>query len=347
MTILSSLFETVGGQLDGIIDAYRRKKPLPPETIVEYANGSISSFNIEGELGENSITDKENVVEIEIGTDVTSFGDYAFFGCTNLTSIMISDGVTSIGSYVFSDCPRLASITVDSNNSVYDSRNNCKAIIKTSDNILIAGCKNTVIPNGITSIWNTAFIDCSGLMSITIPDSVTNIGNCAFQNCSSLTSVMIPSNVTSIGFEAFDNCSALTSITIPDSITSIGKSAFAWSGLTSIVIPNSLTSIRDYVFSNCSGLTSITIGNGVTSIGHSAFSGCTALSSITSHRTSAPTVQSDTFGSSTSNYTGRNTYSSGNNVLKVPQGATGYNTSYYWLDPLQNSTKCGFHIEYI
>ena len=271
MTILSSLFERVGEQLDGIIDAYRRGVTPPhPETIVEYANGSISSFNIEGELGQNSIPDKTNAVKAEIGTAVTSIGQSAFDGCSNLTLI--------------------------------------------------------TIPNIVTSIGDHAFYNCSRLTSITIPDSVTSIGNYAFSPCSGLTSVTIPDSVTSIGKGAFNGCSGLTSVTIPEGVTSISE----------------------YMFSQCSGLTSITIPKGVTSIGSRAFSGCTTLSSITSLITSAPTVQSghNTFGNFDSNYTGRNTYSTGNNVLKVPQGATGYDTGA-WLDPLQSSTKCGFHIEYI
>ena len=55
---------------------------------------------------------------------------------------------------------------------------------------------------------------------------VTSIGESAFLNCSSLTSINISSSVTSIGKFAFVGCSSLTSINIPSSVTSIGKSAF-------------------------------------------------------------------------------------------------------------------------
>ena len=202
ISILSALFVQTGEGLDNIISILRRGvEPIPdhPETIVWYQDGTVSSYNIVGELGENSVPDKMNAVKVEIGTAVTGIGEWAF-----------------------------------------------------------------------------------------------------------------------------EKCYSLTSITIPDSVTSIGDGAF----------------------NNCYSLTSITIPNDVTSIGDSVFSSCTALSSITSLRTSAPTVQSGTFGSTDYNYTGLNTYSSGNNVLKVPQGATGYNSSY-WLDPLQSTMKCGFHIEYI
>jgi hypothetical protein len=83
----------------------------------------------------------------------------------------------------------------------------------------------------------------------------------------------------------------------------------------------------------------------VTSIRASALGGCLSLKSITINRSSAPTLESDIFGNGLSNYTGRNTYNTGENTLYVPQGATGYDTGQ-WLDPLQNAEKCGFTISY-
>ena len=101
---------------------------------------------------------------------------------------------------------------VDSQNPIYDSRDSCNAIIKTATNTLIAGCKNTTIPNSVTSIGDYAFTGCSGLTSVTIPNSVTTIGYEAFSGCSGLTSVTIPNSVTTIGNKAFVYCSGLTEI---------------------------------------------------------------------------------------------------------------------------------------
>ena len=145
---------------------------------------------------------------------VTSIGSQAFLSCSGLTSINISNSVTAIGERAFSDCSGLKSITVASDNQVYDSRDNCNAIIETKSNTLITGCKNSIIPNSVTRIGSYAFYYCSGLTSITIPNSVTNIGSHAFPYCSSLTSITIPNSVTSIGSYAFAYCSGLTSITV-------------------------------------------------------------------------------------------------------------------------------------
>ena len=152
------------------------------------------------------------LMSITIPSSVTSIGTSAFYACSNLSSIMIPSNVTSISSDAFNSCINLASITVNVNNLVYDSRNNCNAIIRTSDNRLIAGCKNTIIPSDVTSIADDAFQGCSGLTSITIPNAVTSIGSMAFYGCSGLTSIAIPSNVTNIGNYAFSSCSRLKEV---------------------------------------------------------------------------------------------------------------------------------------
>ena len=184
---------------------------------------------------------------------VTSIGDYAFYSCTGLKSITIPNCVTSIGEYAFEGCSGLTSMVVASENTKYDSRENCNAIIETSSNTLIAGCKSTIIPNSVTSIGEYAFEFCTGLTSIEIPNSVTSIGEWAFAGCYGLTSVTIGNSVTSIGSGAFYHCTGLTSVTIGNSVTSIGLSAFeSCSGLTSITCHALTPPTCDgyYVFNN-------------------------------------------------------------------------------------------------
>ena len=123
-----------------------------------------------------------------------------------MTSVNIPNSVTKIGKGAFSGCRGLTSIKVENGNTVYDARDNCNAIIITSTNTLMAGCKNTTIPNSVTTIGESAFSGYSGLTSVDIPNSVTNIDKSAFSGCSGLTSVTIPNSVTNIDKSAFSGC---------------------------------------------------------------------------------------------------------------------------------------------
>ena len=150
-------------------------------------------------------------------------------------------------------------LTISGEGAMKNYYNNSPATQK-KDNI-----KKVVIEDGVTSIGEFAFRDCSSLTSIEIPSSVTSIGDYAFGYCSSLASIEIPSSVTNIGNGAFSDCSSLASITIPESVTSIGNFAFCGCiRLTDITIPKSVTSIGINVFGDCTVLTEVLLENGST-----------------------------------------------------------------------------------
>lgn len=211
-------------------------------------------------IGESAFQSCAGLTSIDIPDSVTSIGDYTFSDCGSLTSCTIGSGVTSIGSGAFLGCGGLANITVSSNNSVYDSRSSCNGIVNTSTNALILGCKNTVIPNTVTSISGSAFYGCTSLTSIEIPNNVTSIGNNVFAGCSGMTSCILSNGLTSISDYTFYECISLTNIDIPSGVTRIGGQAFQKCvGLTSVTISSNVTNIGGFAFYNCSGLTSVTV----------------------------------------------------------------------------------------
>ena len=189
---------------------------------------------------------------------LTTIGNYAFQNCASLISVIIPSGVTSIGSNPFAGCSALESIVVESGNTVYDSRNDCNAIIKTNIRYLISGCKNTIVPDDTRVISTRAFYGCTGLTSLTIPSTVSSIGAYAFYGCSALASIDL-SSVTSIDNYAFGYCSNMTSVVLGEGLTSISMAAFRnCSSLTSLTIPATVTTIKGFCFDGCTSLTSIT-----------------------------------------------------------------------------------------
>ena len=189
---------------------------------------SVSMSNSVTSIGNFAFDGCTALTSIALPNSVKSLGRNVFMGCTALTSITIPESVESIGDAAFMGCTALTSMSVEEGNAFYDSRENCNAIIRKSDNTLITGCQSTIIPKSVTSIGPCAFEGCIALTSINIPDAVTSIGRMAFRGCSALTSVTIGGAVTTIDADAFGSCSALTSVTIGSSVTEIGIGAFEY-----------------------------------------------------------------------------------------------------------------------
>jgi len=246
----------------------------------------------------------ENLTSVTMSGNLKNIGDFAFYRCENLKSVTIPAGVTNIGYGAFTSCIKLENITVEEGNTVYRSEDNCLL----ENNTLKLGCKNSIIPDGVTIIGDKAFEYCIGLESVTIPESVNEIGAQAFSGCTNLKSVVfengskltiiagmafscceslerisIPENVSFIGREAFNYCLSLESIKIPPYVTFIAESAFAsCSKLTSVIFPynSRLEKIEDYAFYYCENLSFVIIPPQVSWIDVRAFTGCGKLATV-------------------------------------------------------------------
>lgn len=278
-------------EVDGIFYNITDEVGLTVE--VTYKGDNI--YEYEGEYS-GDVVIPETVTYSGVTYTVTGIGCRAFSASGAVTSLFIPKTVTEIEMPILSYYAGLTSIVVDDENPVYDSRENCNAIIKTSNGKLVVGCKTTVIPNTVKSIGRYAFHACIELESIEIPNSVAEVYESAFYSCWKLTAVDIPDSVVRIGESVFEDCTNLSSVGLGSHVMYIGNRAFfGLEKLESVVIPDSVIEIGKEAFCKCNlwlvefgcsvkvigknafgqnNLTSVVIPNSVTEIGAGAFSAC-------------------------------------------------------------------------
>lgn len=249
-----------------------------------------------------------NGVEVEeliVPESMTKIPAYVFAGCDGLKTVEIPARVTDISNSAFYLCGNITSISVDPENTVYDSRDNCNAVIKKSIYTLCLGCANTTIPSSvytigasafsgrkdlitmavprqIETIENSAFAGCTNLAEITLPYALSNLGSAVFRDCTSLTRVDIPSNVWKLQSGLFCGCTNLVEVTIPQDIYELTNAIFMdCTSLTSFTVPNKVTKIANSAFYNCTSLSNLNLGTGVKTIDDFAFYNCTSLTNLT------------------------------------------------------------------
>ena len=213
-------------------------------SIGSYAFGSCSGLtsvtipDSVTSIGSTAFYNCSGLTSVTIGNSVTSIDSFAFEGCSSLTSVTIPASVTSIGSNPFAYCDLLESITVDPDNTVYSSPNGCNAIIKTADHLLVLGCKNTVIPNDVTTIYGHAFNGCIGLTSIEIPASVSNIYTSAFNRCSNLEEIRVWAVTPPTAFTlCFNYVPTDIPVYVPCNTKTAYQQASGWSVFTNYIDP--------------------------------------------------------------------------------------------------------------
>ena len=181
---------------------------------------------------------KDNIKYLVVGNGVTTIGNNAFSGCTNLKNIDLSkaSSLETIGNHAFSSCTALKSVDLSEASS-------------------------------LKTIY-TSFPRCTGLENVVLNEGLGTIGGSAFNTCTSLKSIHIPSTVTAIGGYCFEDCTNLSEVTFAagSQLTKIAGATFIrCHGLKKITIPKSVKEIREYnnqgnkygVFSGCRGLKSV------------------------------------------------------------------------------------------
>lgn len=275
-------------------------------------------------IGAYAFNSCDKFKNLDLPSSLITIGDGAFDRASSWEEIHIPENVTSIGDFAFRQVLSARKITVDSNNTVYDSREDSNCIVRTNDSTLLFGCTYSKIasdiinieqyafwnysfseigiPEGVKTIGSNAFKSCDNLIAINIPSTVDNIGEDAFQSCSSLTTITVNPNNTV--YDSRDNCDCIVrtddnvllfgankNVTIPNSIVTIGVEAFyLCNKITEIEIPDSVITIDTDAFIICSNLTKITLGENVKTLKSRCF-GSTYLSEIIAKPTTAPVLE--------------------------------------------------------
>lgn len=300
-----SIIDGKSVSVTGHIDGENAKGILVIPGSVNYNAHSYSVCSI----GFQAFIDCTGLTSVTIPNTITSIGYYAFTRCEGLTSVIIPNSVTEIRDEAFAYCYGLTGsliipnsvsiidpnafwgcggfeqIIVESGNKIYDSRDNCNAIIETGTNKLILGCKSTVIPNSVTMINDYAFSGCAQLTSVNIPNSVTSIGSGAFIGCINLISINIPSSVVSLGSDITDGNPFYNTGWYnrqPDGIIYLDNCCLGWKGkepIGELKIKNGTRLIAACAFLGCKELTSVFIPGSMRFIGIGAFFYCDKLTS--------------------------------------------------------------------
>ena len=302
-------------------------KKYNDELIVGCKNSTIPDGVVS--IAEDAFNRCSGLTSITIPSSVTEIGGWSFW-FTGLTSINIPASVTYIGTNPFGGCAELTEITVESGNTVFDSRNGCNAIIRTSTNELLAGCQNTVIPDDVTRIGDNAFYYCSTLTGeLVIPENITSIGGYAFERCTGLTgSLVIPNTVVELGESAFAYCTGFDgTLTLSESLTFIGGWTFEECGgfKGSLVIPNLVTEIGSSAFEGCHGFDgTLTLSKSLEYVGGFAFASCSGFAEAVILTETPPTLDVYPFGGF------------GSNKLIVPCGCVSVYENSDWSEQFTN-----------
>lgn len=270
-------------------------------------------------------TNIKSFEEFKYFTGVTKVLQRTFQGCNTMTSITLPNSVTELEDYVFQGCSALTDIIFST------------SLLKLGSSTF-AACSSLVtviLPKGFATIGSNTFIDCPSLESILIPASTNNIGDNVFMNCGKLHIVVDANNQT------FKSVEGVLFNKAGTKLIEYAKETLQ----PEYEVPEGVTYVGNYAFYNRKGMTYIKFPSTLTRLGNDAISMCSNLKTLRFDGRTAPSLDNESvFGATNATYTGRDTYNTGVNKLYLSQlNATGFEDGL-WLDPLQNTSKCGFSI---
>lgn len=265
-----------------------------------------------------AFSDCSNLAEVSLPAGLIILGERAFSGCSSLRTIAIPAGVTEIGTAPFSECTSLTNLAVAAENPNYADVDGVLFDHSFETLLQYPGGRagSYAIPDGVTTLGDSALAFAVLLTDLTIPASLTTLGDWPFEGCVALETVAVESGnpsyasmegllydvslevllqcppgrtgacvvadgALSIADFAFNGCKQLKEVTVPGSVETIGNGAFAeCSNLERVNLTNGVLSIGEWAFGDSPALASIFLPASISAIGAGAFSGCAALTAI-------------------------------------------------------------------
>ena len=260
---------------------------LSDATIVD---GEGTTANV---LPEGAFQTTMALQHIVLPKNLTAIGSYAFQD-SGIEELVLPKTVTELGRDIFYYARNLKALSVEKGNTVFDSRDNCNAIIETASNTLRIGCANTVVPNGIKALGQMAFSGIPSLKEVKLPSGLTSIGWAAFWADTELSKVTLSESVTDIGESPFGGCERITSLVIDakntkydsrNNCNAIIETATnkLIQGFATTKIPEGVKTIATAAFRSLATLTEIEIPASVEKIEPEAFLYCNQMTKVISH----------------------------------------------------------------
>ena len=226
--------------------------------------------------------------KITINSNTRLIASNVFESCGKIGTLEIPASIIYISPGLTKYTQKINTIIVDSNNEVYDSRDNSNAIIETKTNTFVCGTSRSIIPDSVTKLGDYAFY-WGDFETFEIPTQIEEIGNYAFTCCFNLTEINIPNSTKKVGKHAYSFAYNVTNISLGNNLKVIDDFAFAIdysfkSPIISVVelqnsfksieneviIPDSVIEIGDSAFSNRK-LNGVKLSQSLVKIGNNAF----------------------------------------------------------------------------
>ncbi len=267
---------TISGS--GEMQNYSKSGNVPWNAYLSAIESVVISEGVKS-IGTYAFYKCENMTSIMIPETVQTIGDYVFYGCSSIEKIDLPQSVNKIGKYTFYGCSNLEIVNFPKTVNSFESDSaftNCSKLV------------SVVLPDGIKKIDNGMFYNCGKMQSVYLPEGITNIERYGFGNCNSLEEIKLPDTLEEIRDMAFMGCGSLREITIPDNVTILYNTYKASGGifencvsLEKATIGDGVKSLDNYLFKGCGNLKEIILPINLSTIGKSSFSGCKSLISVT------------------------------------------------------------------